>query len=190
MKRFYFVCKTHAKYQLTTLFLQSTAFQDGGCEHGDVGRGVQHDHRCSILPQLEVLPIRLLGELLHCTLPISSANALLVGQTIEGPGTMLQLQITPESALGKSFDPTTHSSVSSSAAFPVTRCLISGAIFRPHQVTPNFFELDKDLHFFLRRASIAAPCISKVMYISFKSFPFFSSLFFTFFPPILDGHIQ
>ncbi|KAL3585050.1 hypothetical protein D5086_011917 [Populus alba] len=48
-------------------------------------------HPCSVLPQLEILSIRMLGELLYRTLPIPKADDLSVGQVGERSGTMLQL---------------------------------------------------------------------------------------------------
>lgn len=54
--------------------------QDGGCEHGNVGRTVQQ--YCGdgpILSQLEILPIRMYGRLFYSTLSISKTNTLLVG---------------------------------------------------------------------------------------------------------------
>lgn len=67
------------------------ALQDGGCEHGDMGGAIQQFCAGTVLTQLEILPIWLHGRLLHCTLPVSSADDLLVGQIGKGSSPMLQL---------------------------------------------------------------------------------------------------
>jgi hypothetical protein len=55
------------------------AVQDGGCEHGNVGGGLQCHCTGAVHPQLEVLPVRLRGLLLHGTLPVPQANAMPLG---------------------------------------------------------------------------------------------------------------
>lgn len=54
--------------------------QDGRCERGNVGGAIQQFKTCAVSAQLEVLPVRVHWRLLHCTLPISKTNDMLVGQ--------------------------------------------------------------------------------------------------------------
>ena len=54
--------------------------QDGGCEHGNVGRAVQqYGGDRSVLAQLEILPVWVHGGLFYSTLSISKADNLPVG---------------------------------------------------------------------------------------------------------------
>lgn len=67
-------------HELNYFDIVVTAVQDGRCEHGNVGGEIQcHDAACGILSQLEILPIRVHTELLHCTLPISESDDVSVG---------------------------------------------------------------------------------------------------------------
>lgn len=83
-----------AMYWSVSLFGSCTAaIQDGGRKHGAVGWEVQLHVSCQVFPQLEVLPVRLPGELLHGALPVTEANAVPLGQAGPGPSILLQLQI-------------------------------------------------------------------------------------------------
>ena len=55
------------------------AVQDGGREHGHVGGGLQRHCARAVRPQLEVLPVRLCGLLLHSTLSVPQADAMPLG---------------------------------------------------------------------------------------------------------------
>ncbi|MBA0630810.1 hypothetical protein Godav_002871 [Gossypium davidsonii] len=55
------------------------AIQDGRCEHGNVGGKIQQLETGGVRAQLEILPVRMRGGLLHCPLPISKTNVMHVG---------------------------------------------------------------------------------------------------------------